>query len=70
MPSVPTKGEVMAKLIEDLAHAQEHAATYGHLISAEGSKEDIVLGNAWITVSELIKGTRLKCIQLATKGLQ
>jgi sulfur carrier protein ThiS len=68
--AVPTRGETYAKLLEHLRLAQEDAAMMGHLLSAEGSKEDRVLGNAWLTVSELIRKMGLEVTQLATRGLQ
>lgn len=63
--AVPTPAEEFAQLIEHLRKAQEHAAMIGHLTSAQGSKEDKVLGYAWITVSELLKTMQLKSIELA-----
>ena len=53
--SIPTVSEEFAKLIEHLRLAQEEAAMIGHLTTAQGSLQDKVLGNAWITVSELLK---------------
>lgn len=68
--SVPTVSEEFAKLIEHLRIAQENCATIGHLMGLQGSKEDKVLGNAWITVSELLKRTQYTVTQLAQGRLQ
>lgn len=68
---VPTRGETYARLLEYLRKAQEEAAMMGHLVTHESnSKEDKVLGNAWITVSELLKKTQYQVTQMATRGLQ
>lgn len=68
--SIPTVAEEFAQLIEHLRKAQEHCAMIGHLTSAQGSKEDKVLGNAWVTVSELLKVMQLKTTNLAQGRLQ
>jgi hypothetical protein len=68
--SIPTVQEEFAQLIEHLRKAQEHCSMIGHLTSAQGSKEDRVLGNAWITVSELLKVMQIKTTSLAQGKLQ
>jgi len=68
--SIPTVQEEFAKLIEHLRKSQESCAMIGHLTSAQGSKEDKVLGNAWITVSELLKMVQIKTTSLAQGKLQ
>lgn len=70
MPTVPTLGEEFSKLIHHLGEAQSAAAMIGHLHSAQDSTEEKVLGNAWITVSELIKQMSHRVTTLATRGLQ
>jgi hypothetical protein len=63
--SIPTVQEEFAQLIEHLRKAQEHCATIGHLTGLQGSKEDRVLGNAWVTVSEMLKLMQIKTTTLA-----
>lgn len=70
MMPIPTRGETYSRLLEHLRKAQEESAMMGHLLSAEGAKEDKVLGNAWITISELLKQMQHNVTQLATRGLQ
>lgn len=70
MPTVPTRNEEFVKLIEHLRKAQEACIMLCHLVKAEGSKEDIVLGNAWLTVSEQLKQMQGVITKMATRGLQ
>jgi len=54
--ATPTHGEVFAKLIEDLAHAQEGMAMLAHLTRAQSmSAKDTALADGWLSCSELIK---------------
>lgn len=63
--SVPTPAETYAKLIEHIRLSQEDCAMMAHLIRAEGSKEDHVLANAWLTIEELLKRMQWQVTQLA-----
>lgn len=69
--ATPTHGEVFAKLIEDLAHAQEGCAMLGHLTRAQSmSKKDIALADGWLACSELIKRMNHQIISLGQGKLQ
>lgn len=64
--SIPTKGEEFAKLIEYLTKAQESAAMIAHL----ERDSDKLHAQGWLGVSEMLRLTKLKVTQFATKGLQ
>ena len=67
----PTHGEVFAKLIEDIAHAQEGCAMLGHLTRAQSSSaKDKALADGWIALSELFKRVNYQVIELAKGKLQ
>lgn len=69
--ATPTHGEVFAKLIEDLAHAQEGCAMLGHLRRAEGqSTKDVAVADGWLAVSEMIKRMNYQVIKLGSGKLQ
>ena len=63
--SVPTQGEVFAKLIENLVYAQEHSATLAHLANAN---DDTSLAKGWLMVSENFRKMQRQITQLATGG--
>ena len=65
--SVPTKGEAFALLIDHLRYAQEQAAILGHLAHSD---QDSRLGDAWLTVSDLMKTVQIQVIEMAKKGMQ
>ena len=70
MPA-PTHGEVFAKLIEDIAHAQEGAAMLGHLTrSQSASHKDNAVADVWLAVSEMMKRLNFQIIKLAQGKLQ
>lgn len=69
--ATPTHGEIFAKLIEDIAHAQEGAAMLGHLTRAQSmSKKDTALADGWLAVSEMMKRLNHQIISLAQGKLQ
>jgi hypothetical protein len=69
--ATPTHGEVFAKLIEDLAHAQEGAALLAHLTRAQSSSaKDTALADGWIAVSEMFKRVSFQVIKLGQGKLQ
>ena len=69
--ATPTHGEVFAKLIEDLAHAQEGCAMLGHLARANANnKKGTALADGWLACSELIKRMNHQIIQLGQGKLQ
>jgi len=68
---VPTPGEVLAKLIQDIAHAQEGMAMMGHLVKADASnKKQVALGDGWIALSELMRRVNHQVIEMAKSKLQ
>ena len=70
MPA-PTHGEVFAKLIEDIAHAQEGAAMLGHLTRSQSmSAKDNALADGWLSVSEMMKRINYQIIKLGQGKLQ
>lgn len=69
--STPTHGEVFAKLIEDIAHAQEGASMLAHLARAtDGSAKSIAIADGWLSVSELFKRVNFQVIKLGQGKLQ
>ena len=69
--ATPTHGEVFAKLIEDLAHAQEGCAMLGHLERANAhNKKGIALADGWLACSELLKRMNHQIIALGQGKLQ
>lgn len=68
--SLPTHGEIYAKLHEHLRLAQEDAAMLAHLRSAEGDDKGRALGMGWLVVSEALKLMMYKITQLAQGRLQ
>lgn len=69
--SVPTNGEVFAKLIEDIAHTQEGMAMMGHLVKADASNhKQRALADGWIALSELMKRVNHQVIEMAKSKLQ
>ena len=69
--ATPTHGEVFAKLIEDLAHAQEGCSMLAHLTRANANnKKGIALADGWLACSELIKRMNHQIIQLGQGKLQ
>ena len=68
---VPTSGEVFAKLIEDIAHAQEGCAMMGHLVKADASNaKQRALADGWIALSELMRRVNHQVIEMAKSKLQ
>ena len=69
--SVPTQGEVYARLIDRLRLIQEDAAMLGHLAkSMSSSSKDNAVGDGWIAVSEMFKRIGFQCIKLGQGKLQ
>lgn len=68
--SIPTVGEEYAKLIEHLRLAQEDAARMAHLRNAEGDAKGMLMGRAWLAVSENLKRMQHVVTQLAMGRLQ
>jgi hypothetical protein len=67
----PTHGEVFAKLIEDLAHAQEGAYMLSHLTRAQSSgPKDKAVADGWFAVAELFKRVNFQVIKLGQGKLQ
>lgn len=64
--SVPTQGEVFAKLLEHVRYAQEGAAMYAHLCRANG---DTVRADGFLRASEGFKRTVKLLTELATKHI-
>lgn len=68
---VPTPGEVLSKLIMDIAHTQEGMAMMGHLVKADSSNaKQRALGDGWIALSELMKRVNHQVIEMAKSKLQ
>ena len=70
MISVPTQGEVFAKLLERIRLAQEDAAMLAHLTRAMGGRKDHAIADGWIAVSELFKRVQYQVMMLAQGKLQ
>lgn len=69
--SVPTQGEVFARMVERLRMVQEDAATLAHLTrSMSGSSKDRATADGWIAVSEMMKRVVYQVTQLAQGKLQ
>lgn len=66
--SVPTRGEVYAKLLESMRMCEEHSAMMAHLYNAEGLR-GTELGRAWLRVSENFNRMNKGITMLATRGL-
>ena len=66
-----SQGEVFAKLIEDIAHAQEGCSMLAHLTRAQSmSKKDTALADGWLAVGELFKRVNFQVIKLGQGKLQ
>lgn len=69
--SVPTQGEVFARLCERLRLAQEDSATLAHLTrSMSDSAKDKALADGWIAVSELLKRMQYQVTKIGQGHLQ
>lgn len=68
--NVPTIGDEYSQLMENLRHAQEHAAMIAHLHNADGTGKGMVLGRAWLHVSENFKQLQFRLTELAKGRLQ
>lgn len=53
--SVPSRGEVFAKLIEHLRQAQSCLATMAHLHKTESSMKDQKLAIGWLMMEEMFR---------------
>lgn len=65
--SVPTHGEVFARLIHHIRKAQDDAAILAHLENTESRRG--VKAKLWLMVSEQFKRMVETCTSIATKGL-
>lgn len=69
--SVPTQGEVFARITERLTQVQEDCSTLGHLTkSMSSSAKDTAVGDGWIAVGEMIKRINFQVIKLGQGKLQ
>lgn len=69
--TVPTQGEVFARMIERCKLIQEDMATLAHLTrSMSNSSKDRALADGWIACSELMKRQIYQYTKLAQGKLQ
>jgi NADH:ubiquinone oxidoreductase subunit E len=66
----PTRGEAYAKLMHHLREAQDQAAVLSHLHNTEDSQMDKLMAQGWLAVSEMLKLTISKIIEMAAKKFQ
>lgn len=62
--SVPSRGEVFAKMSDLMDEMISTAATMAHLHNTEGSDKDKKLAVGWLMVSETFKAIRHKVVLL------
>lgn len=65
--AVPSTSDTFTKLIANLRHAQENAATLSHLHNDTDSKSR-VMAMGWLAVSEMLKELQKRITKLAMKG--
>lgn len=71
MPSVPTQGEVFAKLTNHLREAQSCAAQLSHLAGLQSNHpHDQALARGWLMISEQMKAYIRRITNIAAKGFQ
>lgn len=62
---LPSPGETLAKMTENLRHAQECAYMLSHLARAQGGRKESALADGWFSVGEMLKRMNHQVIELA-----
>lgn len=71
MVSVPTQGEVFARLIHHLREAQSCVSTLAHLAGLQSNRgKDQALANGWLLIERQIAQMVKVVTALATRKLQ
>ena len=67
---LPSQGETLAKMTENIRQLQESAYMMSHLVRAQGGQKENALADGWFSIGELMKRLNYQVVELAKGRLQ